>query len=231
MKTIVLPLAFFIPSLLLQIMLCNCHDKKPTTPSSGYNLESQGVPKFIRAHFINPGHMARISRFRSAIGTDFSDDFEQCRSMKHYFQPRADFDWSTLDIYSPVTGKIIALKTETNGSNLQIQPQDYPDFEVHIGQVKPRADLAAGTSLRSGDKIGSLVGNGILGFFTGYFFRRRLSALVSAMLAFAIQLPWLVVTDIYIVGLPWSFVGPLILALALSNALWALVAGRLSEHV
>jgi hypothetical protein len=106
--------------------------------------------------------MARISRFRSAVGTDYSDDFEHCRSMKHYFQPRADFDWSSLEICSPVQGKILALKTETDGTEIQIQSQDYPDFEFRIAHVMPLAHLAVGASLQSGEKIGHHFANGLL---------------------------------------------------------------------
>jgi hypothetical protein len=106
MKKVVLSLASLIPGLLLQIMFCSCHDKKPTTPISGYNLESMGVPKFVRANFIDPGRMARISRFRSAIGADYSDDFEHCRSMKHYFQHRPDFD--AVMVHSPQGRKLVS---------------------------------------------------------------------------------------------------------------------------
>lgn len=69
-----------------------------------------------------------------------------------------------------------------------------------------------------------LVGNAILGLATGYFFRRGRSYLVSVLLGFAIQVPWIVVTDIFLMNLPAFFVGRLVIALTLSNALWAALA-------
>jgi hypothetical protein len=44
------------------------------------------------------------------------------------------------------------------------------------------------------------------------------------MLAFAIQLPWLAVTDHFLMGLSWSFIGALAVSLAASNLLWAVAA-------
>jgi hypothetical protein len=44
------------------------------------------------------------------------------------------------------------------------------------------------------------------------------------LLAFAIQIPWLAVTDHFLMGLPWSFVGALVLSLAVSNLVWAVAA-------
>jgi hypothetical protein len=47
---------------------------------------------------------------------------------------------------------------------------------------------------------------------------------VAVLLAFAIQLPWLVVTDHLFMGLSWSFIGALVLSLAVSNLVWAVAA-------
>ncbi|MCX5833217.1 MAG: hypothetical protein NTV99_01650 [Deltaproteobacteria bacterium] len=70
-----------------------------------------------------------------------------------------------------------------------------------------------------------LIGNALLGLSTGYFFRRGHSYLRSALLGFGIQIPWLVVTDYYMMTLPASFIGGLLLALTLTNVLWAVLAG------
>ncbi|MGB4549018.1 MAG: hypothetical protein WBI10_08890 [Syntrophales bacterium] len=70
-----------------------------------------------------------------------------------------------------------------------------------------------------------LVGNALLGFATGYFIRRGCSYLFAALLGFALQVPWIVVTDFFLMNLPASFIGGLVIALALSNALWAILAG------
>lgn len=67
-------------------------------------------------------------------------------------------------------------------------------------------------------------GNAILGFFVGLFARYRLHTLWAVMLAFLIQLPWLVITDYYLMHLPVNFIKALVIALAVSNAVWGLAA-------
>jgi len=69
-----------------------------------------------------------------------------------------------------------------------------------------------------------LFGNALLGFFTGHFTEKGFRPVVAVMLAFAIQLPWLVVTDHLFMGLSWSFIGALVLSLAVSNLIWAVAA-------
>ena len=69
-----------------------------------------------------------------------------------------------------------------------------------------------------------LFGNALLGFFTGHFTEKGFRPVVAVMLAFAIQLPWLVVTDYLFIGLSWSFIGALVLSLAVSNLVWAVAA-------
>ncbi len=69
-----------------------------------------------------------------------------------------------------------------------------------------------------------LFGNALLGFFTGHFADRGFKPLVAVLFAFLIQLPWLVVTDHLFMGLPWDFIGMLVLSLAVSNVIWAVAA-------
>lgn len=69
-----------------------------------------------------------------------------------------------------------------------------------------------------------LIGNAILGLATGCFVRRGHSYLFSALLGFGFQIPWIVATDCLLMNLPTSFVGGLLLALTISNTLWATLA-------
>jgi uncharacterized membrane protein len=69
-----------------------------------------------------------------------------------------------------------------------------------------------------------LIGNALLGLATGYFVRRGHSYLFSALLGFAVQIPWIVITDCFLMYLPASFVGGLLFTLAITNALWAVLA-------
>lgn len=68
-----------------------------------------------------------------------------------------------------------------------------------------------------------LAGNALLGFLTGVFFRRTGRMVPAAMLAFACQLPWLIISDYYFVDLPAVFIAKLAVVLCLGNLLWALL--------
>ncbi|MFQ5356513.1 MAG: hypothetical protein ACE5DY_08545, partial [Mariprofundaceae bacterium] len=47
-----------------------------------------GAPQFVSTDFVAlTNDINDISMFRSASGHDYSDSFETCRSMKHYFSP------------------------------------------------------------------------------------------------------------------------------------------------
>jgi uncharacterized membrane protein len=69
-----------------------------------------------------------------------------------------------------------------------------------------------------------LFGNALLGFFSGYFSERGSKPVMAVLLAFLIQLPWLIATDYLIMGLSAPVIGILIASLAVSNALWAFAA-------
>ena len=93
------------------------------------------LPEFVDVNYIELDKIHRISKFRSGEGHDYSDDFESCRSMKHYFQPDSSVDWSLIKIYSPVSGVIVRLYEEWAGTQLQIQSSKYPDFTFIIFHV------------------------------------------------------------------------------------------------
>lgn len=125
-----------------------------------YDLDARGVPKFIGRDYVNLTTIARISRFRSGIGHDYSDDVERCRSMKHYFQPRGDVDWSTVSIFAPVAGKVIELRSETTfGTQLQIVPNEQPALTLIIFHVRPEAALVNGSAVSVGQRLGTHIGS------------------------------------------------------------------------
>lgn len=111
-------------------------------------------------------------------------------------------------------------------------------FQIHVFQAAiflaalllgRWAGLVAGSvgSLYAAAAMGNpfiLFGNALLGFFAGHFAERGFRPVAAGMLAFAIQLPWLAVTDHFLMGLSWSFIGGLAVSLAASNLLWAVAA-------
>jgi uncharacterized membrane protein len=91
----------------------------------------------------------------------------------------------------------------------------------------PVGGLIAGMagSLYAGLFMGNpylIVGNAILGFMTGYFFRKISRMLPSVVFAFVCQLPWLIVSDYFFMGLSAGFIARLVVVLFLGNLLWAL---------
>jgi hypothetical protein len=76
-----------------------------------------------------------------------------------------------------------------------------------------------------------IVGNMILGLFAGLFIRKGFNAVQAVLLAFAIQLPWLIVTDLYLVHLPISIITSIIIALLISNTIWSVVVHYSAKQV
>ncbi|MDO8340092.1 MAG: hypothetical protein Q7T16_05555 [Candidatus Burarchaeum sp.] len=73
-----------------------------------------------------------------------------------------------------------------------------------------------------------IVGNVILGGLTGYLYMCRRWHMVFAVLAaFAVQLPWLYYSDIYLAHMPVKAVEGIIVALMISNLMMALIASAI----
>jgi len=56
-----------------------------TTTTVPTYTPGDALPKVVTASYFPTDLVQRVSRFRSGFGHDYSDDFEDCRSMKHYF--------------------------------------------------------------------------------------------------------------------------------------------------
>ena len=70
-----------------------------------------------------------------------------------------------------------------------------------------------------------IVFNAILGFFVGYFITRyNMNTIFAVLLAFVIELPVLILIDYYLVGLSVMFITNLVIALLISNMIWAILA-------
>ena len=76
-----------------------------------------------------------------------------------------------------------------------------------------------------------ILGNAILGFFVGLFTRYKINTIAAVLLAYVIQIPWLVLTDYYLVRLPILFILKLVLALFISNLIWAMVSQYISKQI
>jgi hypothetical protein len=133
----------------------------PHAGDNPYNSFVYGLPKFIVNNYIELDKIDSISRYRSGVGHDYSDSYESCRSMKHYFKPRYDVDWASVKIYAPVNGTIINMFPDSIwGTQIWIMPSGMPAFNVTLFHVNITIPLSIGSNVLSGQQIGTHYGPG-----------------------------------------------------------------------
>jgi hypothetical protein len=137
---------------------------RPPAPDSlaadrAFDPEAHGLPKLVEAEYIEVAKIASISKFRSAAGHDYSDRFESCRSMKHYFKPFEELDWSNVKISSPVQGVVLRTEDEWAGTRIEIQAAACPAFTFTIFHVKLRPGLRPGDKVAAGQALGFHIGH------------------------------------------------------------------------
>jgi len=75
------------------------------------------------------------------------------------------------------------------------------------------------------------IGNIILGGLAGLFMRKKLGVMPSVLLAYAIQMPWLWVTDIYLAGMAMKYVNMIVIALLVSNIICGAVTKLTAKRI
>ena len=154
--------SFFVFLLFWIVLGGSCSDDDSTSSSDNdniYDVDAKGIPRFVTVNYIDLSKIDRISKFRSGEGHDYSDDFESCRSMKHYFVPKDGIDWTTVQVYSPIKGKVIRTIQEWAGTQVQIYSDEYPAFYFaifHINLVNP---LNEGDEISAGQLLGTHIGS------------------------------------------------------------------------
>lgn len=68
-----------------------------------------------------------------------------------------------------------------------------------------------------------LVGNALFGLLFAVFYKKSNKIVPSVLLAYLCELPWLILTDYYLVRLPLIFIAQLVVVLFLANVLWAVL--------
>ena len=76
-----------------------------------------------------------------------------------------------------------------------------------------------------------LVGNALFGLLIAVFYKKSGKILSSVMLAYLCELPWLILTDYYLVRLPLIFIAQLVVVLFLANILWAALLQISIKHL
>ncbi len=111
------------------------------------------IPRFVNVDYIELSKIKSISKFRSGAGHDYSDDFESCRSMKHYYGWEDGIDPSMIKIFSPVNGTIFQFWEEPLGIQIMIRSEEYPAMEFRIFHVTPAGGINEGDAVVAGQQI------------------------------------------------------------------------------
>lgn len=162
-NTFFVGLAALILSVTVLVAGCDSDDDNGVGPGDDiYDVDQLGIPKFVGTEYIDLAAIHMISRFRSAEGHDYSDSFESCRSMKHYFWPYGgdpgqihNPPWTSMSVYSPVSGTVSKVRDEWAGKQIQIKSQEYPAFYFIIFHVNLGGPLDVGDSVTAGQPLGN----------------------------------------------------------------------------
>lgn len=121
------------------------------------------VAPFVDVDFTDLAKIEEISLFRSSAGHDYSDDCEDCRSMKHYFAPFVPFRVNgVVPVFSPVDGQIVSVTPEGHGASpglvnkqVRIRSTLRPDVTFILFHVDlASAAVAAGAVVAAGAPLG-----------------------------------------------------------------------------
>jgi hypothetical protein len=155
----IVKLAILLVLLLLLIPCCKKKAQGESEDNSIWDIDKKGIPKFVEVNYIELSQIGRISKFRSSVGHDYSDAFEHCRSMKHYFEPLSTTDWSSIKIFAPISGVITRVENEWAGTKIEIASAIYPAFRISIFHVKLNLALKVGDQVEKSAFLGTHIGS------------------------------------------------------------------------
>jgi hypothetical protein len=78
--------------------------------------------------------------------------------MKHYYQPieiNGSIDWSTVQMFSPVSGTVSKIWEGWAGTQVQIKSEEYPAFFFIIFHVNLTNPLNVGDLVTAGQQLGT----------------------------------------------------------------------------
>ena len=121
---------------------------------------SNAVIQFVDSDYIDLDKINWISKFRSGMGHDYSDDFESCSSMKHYYYPGVS-NWTDVGIYSPIDGSVldISYNEEFDDFTVMIKSDEHPAYKFILFHLQLDPSITNGASVTAGQNIGHHGGN------------------------------------------------------------------------
>lgn len=128
-----------------------------------YDIDTNGIPRLTGTDFTELHKISKISKLRSGEGHDYSDCFESCRSMKHYYVPFDAYrENNNIEIYCPINGIIEHIGDEGSGlsigltnKQIRIRSAEEPAFIFvifHTDLISP--DVNEGVSVHAGQLLG-----------------------------------------------------------------------------
>ncbi len=122
--------------------------------------KSQKTMKIITANPLDLSQIARISKFRSCYGHDYSGlniegEKETLRSMKHYIEFFQQFLGSenTVRVFAPFDGKIAEI-IEAGGKQVFISADAAPTWHFIFFHISPEPNIKEGTAIKAGQLVG-----------------------------------------------------------------------------
>lgn len=76
-----------------------------------------------------------------------------------------------------------------------------------------------------------IIGNLILGTVTGFLIKNRLKIIPAVLIAYTIQIPWLYLTDFFLINMPHNIIQKIIIALLISNLFWATITTYIQKPI
>lgn len=124
--------------------------------------DQSNLPKFVKFNQIAVDELDEITKFRSGAGHSYTDTYEDCSSMKHYFiTTNKEGGIKEVPIYSPVDGRItVSLWDNQDGTQVWIKPDGYPQFTVVLFHVSKLDGTPWFSRVKAGQQIGWQKTNG-----------------------------------------------------------------------
>lgn len=137
------------------VVIIGCGEHTSAPPQAVFDIDANGIPRFVVADYVELTKVDKVSRFRSGVGHDYSglygEDPESCRSKKHYY---VAFHGQLPTMISPVTGTLERIIDEGD-LQLLIIPDGFPAFTVKIFHVTPAQPFSAGDRVTAGQRLGT----------------------------------------------------------------------------
>ncbi len=121
-----------------------------------WDLPDGALPRFATSDVLPLAKVARISRFRSGAGHDFSSPPETCRSMKHYLRPAAGA--GALEVRAPFAASVVNVEDEgpPGGKQLYLRSREHPAYTARLFHVEPAPGVRLGANVEAGQVVGTL---------------------------------------------------------------------------